>query len=128
MRRKRVYLSQNIAPILDSHYPQLISMRNFLFRLPFQKYISASLVALLLISQTIRVDFFDDVSADPAKYRDIISIIVDRDTFSSVGSAVRNYASDVQSYLGGTRVSLLVIDPGTPPAVIAARNERLYAE
>jgi hypothetical protein len=103
-------------------------MRNFLFRLPFQKYISASLVALLLISQTIRVDFFDDVSADPTKYRDIISIIVDRDTFSSVGSAVRTYASDIQSYLGGTRVSLLVIDPGTPPAVIAARNERLYAE
>ena len=74
------------------------------------------------------MDFFDDAGATPEQYRDVVSIFVDKDTYSDIGSKVRRYASDIESYLSATRVSVFVVDKDTPPAVIAARNEKLYYE
>ena len=69
-------------------------------RIPFQKTIAAILVMMILVSQTIRVDFFDTVSAGPENYRDIVSIIVDRDTYGSERTRILRYASDIAGYLG----------------------------
>lgn len=74
------------------------------------------------------MDFFDVAEASPENYRDIVSIFVDTDTYGANRSEIMRYAHDIEGYLGGTRVSLFVVDTDTPPAIIAAKNERLYYE
>lgn len=101
---------------------------NIFFRIPFQKTIAALLVMMILVSQTIHVDFFDRADATPENYRDIVSIIVDRDTYAIERNRIRRYASDIAGYLGGVRTSIIVTDPSTRPATIAAKNEKLYYE
>jgi hypothetical protein len=101
---------------------------NIFLRIPFQKTIAALLVMMILISQTVHVDFFDRADAGPENYRDIVSIIVDRDTYKQERTKIMRYASDIAGYLGGVRTSIMVIDPSTRPATIAAKNEKLYYE
>lgn len=103
-------------------------MRRKWISFPWSKYISGFLIFLLLVSQTIRVDFFDVAEASPENYRDIVSIFVDEDTYSEYRSSIMRYARDIEGYLWGTRVSLFIIDSNTSPATIAAKNERLYYE
>jgi hypothetical protein len=93
-----------------------------------RQYISTALIFTLLVSQTIRVDFFGEAQASQDKYRDIVSIVVDRDTYDALDTEIKRYAEDIQTYLGSTRTSILVVDPDTAPAQIAAQNERLYYE
>ena len=100
----------------------------FFSRILFHKTIAATLVMMILVSQTIHVDFFDRVEAGPENYRDIVSIIVDRDTYKQQRSSIKRYAEDIAGYLGGVRTSILVVDPNTPVATIAAKNEKLYYE
>lgn len=83
---------------------------------------------MILVSQTIHVDFFDSVEAGPENYRDIVSIIIDRDTYAAERNRIKKYADDIAGYLGGVRTSILVVDEGTPVAAIAAKNEKLYYE
>ena len=71
---------------------------------------------------------FSEVEAGQDKYRDIVSIVVDRDTYHEISPQITRYAEDIQSYLGSTRTSILVVDAGTSPAQIAAQNEKLYYE
>ncbi len=101
---------------------------SFFSHIPYKKSLAGVLVAAILISQTIHVDFFDRVEAGPENYRDIVSIIVDRDTYAAERSRVLRYAEDIASYLGGVRTSVLVIAPGTSVATIAQKNEKLYYE
>jgi hypothetical protein len=96
--------------------------------LSWQKYLSVMLIFTLLVSQTIRVDFFDDAAASPEQYRDVVSLFVDRDTYGQLGTKIRRYANDIQGYLSATRVSLFVVDSDTPVESIASRNEKLYYE
>ena len=74
------------------------------------------------------MDFFDRAEAGPQNYRDIVSIIVDRDTYWSQRSRILRYADDIAGYLGGVRTSILVVDNETPVATIATKNEKLYYE
>ena len=76
-----------------------MKISQFFFRIPFQKTIAAVLVMLILVSQTIHVDFFDSVSAHPENYRDIVSIIVDRDTYAAERNHIQTYAEDIAGYL-----------------------------
>ena len=101
-------------------------MRKNRFRFSFKEHLSVLLIFLLLISQTIQVSFFDATEAATADYRDIVSIIVDRDTYSALAPKIKQYSADIQSYLGNTRVSLFIVPKNTPPEAIAAENERLY--
>jgi hypothetical protein len=94
----------------------------------WRQYIATTLIFALLLSQTIRVDFFGEAQASQDKYRDIVSIVVDRDTYRELRPKITRYAEDIQAYLGSTRTSILVVDPDTAPAQIAAQNERLYYE
>jgi len=74
------------------------------------------------------VDFFDSVEAGPENYRDIVSIIVDKDTYWSQRFRILRYADDIAGYLGWVRTSILVVDNETPVATIATKNEKLYYE
>jgi len=46
------------------------------------------------------VSFFDRVEASPEKYRDIVSIFVDRETYSQTEDDVKKYANNIETYLG----------------------------
>lgn len=98
------------------------------FSFAWQKYLSTFLIFCLLVSQTIRVDFFDVARANPEDYRDIVSIFVDEDTYDDLDNKIKQYAQDIEWYLWGTKVSIFVVEKDTPPAVIAAKNEKLYYE
>lgn len=71
----------------------------------FQRFASTILIFLLFLTQTIHVDFFDSAVAESDEYRDIVSIIVDDETYSALGGAfgfsnkVSQYAEDIQKYL-----------------------------
>ncbi len=103
-------------------------MRKLRFSFPWSKYISGLLIFVLLVSQTIRMDFFTQVEAKPEQYRDVVSIFVDATTYAQLRNKIIRYAEDIQGYLGNTRVALFVVDRGTAPAYIAAKNEKLFYE
>lgn len=105
-----------------------MKITSIISHIPFKKYISGFLVTAILISQTIHVDFFDSVLAGPENYRDIVSLVVDKDTYGAERSRILRYADDISSYLGGVRTSILVVDPKTPVSTIAQKNEKLYYE
>lgn len=94
----------------------------------WRQYVASTLIFVLLLSQTIRVDFFTDVQASQDTYRDIVSIFVDELTYAENRVKIMRYAEDIQNYLGSTRTSLFILAPGTTPAQIAAQNEKLYYE
>ena len=94
----------------------------------FHRFTSAILVFILFLSQTIHVDFFDPVGALDSRQYDIVSIFVDKGTYSELRSEVKRYATDIQGYLPHTRTNIIVTDNATLPATIAAENEKLYYE
>ena len=103
-------------------------MRKSRFRFSYKSHLSVFLIFCILVSQTIQVSFFDPIEAAPEDYRDIVSIIVDEETYDQYGSKVKRYSEDIQSYLGDTRVTLLVVPEDAPVQSIAAANEKLYYE
>ncbi len=62
----------------------------------FQRYISVALIFILFLSQTIQVSWFDKAEADATDYRDVVSLIIDEDTYNQLRSKVRRYAEDIQ--------------------------------
>lgn len=86
------------------------------------------LIFMMLFSQTFTFSPYDTARADQEKYIDLISLIVDRGTYNDLKSKIETYARDIQQHLGSTRVKILVTDPATTPAMIAAHNEKLYYE
>ncbi len=105
-----------------------MKITQFLSYIPFKKYLAWLLVSVLLVSQTIHVNFFDSVIAGPENYRDIVSIIVDTDTYGNERANILRYATDIAWYLGGVRTTIFVVDKNTPVATIAEKNEKLYYE
>lgn len=93
-----------------------------------KKGIATILIFSLVLSQTVQINLFPPVSASAEQYRDIVSIVVDRQTNSRIRSAIDRYARDIQASLGSTRVVISVIDDATTPAMIAAHNEKLFYE
>lgn len=96
--------------------------------IPFKKTIAVFLIFLLIVSQTIRVDFFGTAEASADRYRDIISIVVDEKTHRALAREIEQYVNNIQNRLGSTRVVISEIDENTNPAYIAAYNEKLYYE
>ncbi len=50
----------------------------------YQKYTSAILIFLLFLTQTVQVSFFDHTEAATEDYHDVVSIVVDTDTYSEL--------------------------------------------
>ena len=94
----------------------------------FHQYISVILVFVLFLSQTIHISFFDRTEAATTDYRDVVSLIVDEDTYNALRPKIRQYANDIQGYLKSTRVSIFVSPSNARPEILAAHNEKLYYE
>jgi len=105
-----------------------LQIKEWFEKIPYKKYISVLLIFMLLLSQTIRIDFFGSVSASAESYRDIVSIVVDRETYSALRPKIHQYAEDIQGYLGSTRTNIIVVESSIDPAQIAAKNESLFYE
>lgn len=106
----------------------LKKISRFFKDIPGKKYISALLIATIFLSQTVHVNFFDRVNAGPEDYHDIVSIIVDTDTYRVQRQKIQRYAEDIGAYLGGVRTTIIVVAKDTPPSMIATKNENLYTE
>ena len=94
-----------------------------------QKSLSFLLLFLLFFSVTIRVplpSFF--VNAGTSSYYDLVSIIVDEDTYRETGNKIRRYAEDIQSVRENTRVAIFPTPLDATPFQIASLNESLYFE
>lgn len=94
----------------------------------FRQYLSVLLIFVLFLSQTIQVSWFDKALADAKDYRDIVSVIVDEDSYNQLRPKIRRYAEDIQSELKTTRVSIIVTPKNIRPEIVAAHNEKLYYE
>ncbi|MDR3150614.1 MAG: hypothetical protein LBU14_03215 [Candidatus Peribacteria bacterium] len=58
----------------------------------FQKFIASLIIFCLLFSITFRIPFFDfRVSATSNETYNLVSIIVDEDTYKEVGGELRRY-------------------------------------
>ena len=94
-----------------------------------QKSLSSFIIFLLLFSITFRVPFFGDKTyAWSVTFYNLVSIIVDTDTYSDIRSELDRYAKDIQSVLENTKVVIIPTPKETPAFNIASLNEWLYFE
>ena len=92
-----------------------------------QKSISSLILFSLLFGLTFRVPFFDyKTYAWNSEFYDLVSIIVDQDSYDEVKTEVQRYASDIQGVLENTKVVIVPTPTNTPAFKIASLNEWLY--
>ncbi len=93
----------------------------------FQKFLSSFLIFLMLTSITLRIPIFNILLyADATQYYDIVSIIVDEDTYSSISSELNRYSRDISGILDNTRVVIMPVPEDVTDFEIASMNESLY--
>ncbi len=96
----------------------------------FQKFLSGLLIFTLLSSMTVRIPFLDfknlTVEAWNSNYYDLVSIIVDKDSYSEIDTYIDRYAKDIQWVLENTKVVILPISKNQKAFNIASLNEGLY--
>lgn len=93
----------------------------------FQKFTSSFLIFFLLFSITFRFPIGNiDVLADNRDYYDLVSIIVDSETYYEIDSELKRYSKDISSNLENTKVVILPVDKETSVYQIASMNEALY--
>jgi hypothetical protein len=72
-------------------------IKSFMQYSKIQKSISSLVLFSLLFGLTFRVPFFDyKTYAGSSDYYNLVSIIIDEDTYDSIASEIKRYASDIQ--------------------------------
>ncbi|MDD3145600.1 MAG: hypothetical protein PHV23_05865, partial [Candidatus Gracilibacteria bacterium] len=95
----------------------------------FQKFLSSFLIFSLLSGITFKIPFFDFLaSASGSEYYDLVSIIVDEDTYSDISSELKRYSKDISNVLENTKVVILPVPKTATSYDIASMNEALYYE
>ncbi|NCO31348.1 hypothetical protein GW891_00500 [bacterium] len=95
----------------------------------FQKFLSSFLIFSLLSGITFKIPFFDFLaSASGSEYYDLVSIVVDEDTYSDVSSELKRYSKDISNVLENTKVVILPVPKTATSYDIASMNEALYYE
>ena len=95
----------------------------------FQKFLSSFLIFSLLSGITLRVPFFDFLaSAAWSEYYDLVSIIVDEETYSDIDSELKRYSKDISNSLENTKVVILPVPKDATSYDIASMNESLFFE
>jgi hypothetical protein len=95
----------------------------------FQKFISGLLIFSLLFSITFRFPFFElGVSAANRDIFDLVSIIVDEDTYGKISSELLRYGKDISSVLENTKTVILPVPKDANAFQIASMNEALFYE
>ena len=97
-----------------------------------QKITSFFLIFFLLFSFTIRIPFLaflnSSVYATDNEFFNLVSIIVDEDTYANIQSKLVRYSRDIQAQLENTRVVILPTPSDASVLDIASLNESLYYE
>ncbi|NDK10028.1 VCBS repeat-containing protein [Candidatus Gracilibacteria bacterium] len=97
-----------------------------------QKILSGLLIFFLLFSVTLQIPFQQYFSykafAAQDEYYNLVSIIVDEDTYSAVRSKLVRYSRDIQGVLENTKVVILPTPSDASVLDIASLNESLYNE
>ena len=98
-----------------------------------QKIISVFLLFIFFFGQITWLSFLwllktKEVLAKDSTYHDLVSIIVDEETYDELDSEIERYAEDIQHYLNNTKVVILPIKEDTSAFSIASMNERLFFE
>ncbi|MDP2089997.1 MAG: FG-GAP-like repeat-containing protein [Candidatus Gracilibacteria bacterium] len=94
----------------------------------FQKFISSFLIFSLLFSISFRVPFNFDTFAGSSDFYNLVSVIVDEDTYDELKSEINRYSKDIQGVLENTKVVILPTPVNTPAFNIASLNESLYTQ
>lgn len=95
----------------------------------FQKFLSSFLIFSLLSGITFKIPFFDFlVSASWNEYYDLVSIIVDEETYSDIDSELKRYSKDISNSLENTKVIILPVPKDATSYDIASMNESLFFE
>ena len=97
-----------------------------------KKIISGSLIFFLLFSITAHIpllQYFSGTSyADEKDFYNLVSIIVDEDTYDAVKGKLTRYSRDIQAKLENTQVVILPTPSTASVLDIASLNESLYLE
>jgi hypothetical protein len=103
------------------------SMRSSYSR--FTRSVSWLLIFAILAMQTVSVPVISRTQASSLDHADLVSIIVDTDTYSGeTADLIDRYAEDIQSTENNTRVAIFTVPPSIHPDRVAALNEKLYYE
>jgi len=95
----------------------------------FQKYISSLLIFALLFSITFRIPFYDfKTFAWNDEFFNLVSIIVDQDTYNETKSQIERYSKDIQWVLENTKVVIFPTPADTSAFKISSLNESLFYE
>ncbi len=95
----------------------------------FQKFISSFLIFSLLFSITFNVPYFDfKIFAWSQEFYNLVSIIVDEDTYKEIKSEIETYSKNIQWVLENTKVVILPTPKNIDAFNIASLNEGLYNE
>lgn len=93
----------------------------------FQKFTSSFLIFSLLFGISFHIPFFNfKTFAWSSDYYNIVSIIVDENTYNEAKSEINRYSKDIQWVLENTKVVILPTPTNTPAFNIASLNESLY--
>lgn len=97
-----------------------------------KKIISGSLIFFLLFSISVQIPllqyFSAETYADEKDFYNLVSIIVDEDSYEQIKGKLTRYSRDIQAKLENTQVVILPT-PSTASVVdIASLNESLYLE
>ena len=100
--------------------------------LRLQKITSGLLIFFLLFSFTIRIPlltFFSSQSyASQEEFYNLVSIIVDEESYSKIKTKLVRYSRDIQATLEDTRVVILPTPSDASVLDIASLNEKLFFE
>jgi len=97
-----------------------------------KKIISGALIFFLLFSITLHVPFLQYFStpafAQEKEFYNLVSLIVDQDTYDSIKVQLRDYSQDIQAKLENTQVVIFPTPSDASVLDIASLNESLYLE
>ena len=103
--------------------------QRFMLYSKLQKFLSSLLLFSMLGGLIFRVPFFEfKTFAWSSDFYNIVSIIIDEDTYNEVESEVKRYSEDIQWVLENTKVIILPTPKNSSAFDIASLNESLYLE
>lgn len=92
-----------------------------------QQFLSIFLIFLVLFSITFKIPLLNySTFAGNNDFYDLVSIIVDEETYDEVKSEINRYASDIQTVLNNTRAVIIPMPVDTTSFEVASLNEDLY--
>ena len=92
-----------------------------------QKFISSFIIFSLLFSITFRIPLFNySAFAWDEDFYNLVSIIIDEETYDEIESEVKRYSKDISWVLENTKVVILPVPTDVKPFDISSMNESLY--